>query len=159
MPATFYLIRHGESTLNAAGVKYGSLNPPLTPCGRKQTHQVAERLHGQVESIVSSPLTRALEFATALAILLQLPQPIVLENLRERTFGDAEGMTPDMINHHWPTGDIPGMETVNSAAARATQTLNQLEGHVAVVTHAGVIRGLTGQRARNGDIVTICGPL
>ena len=136
------LVRHGESTLNALGIKYGRLNPGLTERGIEQAHRVALHLDGCVVQVVTSPLRRAHDFATIVAHLISAPTPIVIPDLMERAFGAAEGMTPGMIRRLWPDGDVPGMETYQDAAARARTALEPITAPTAVITHAGVIRGL-----------------
>jgi len=59
------LVRHGESTANAAGLLLGRIDAPLTERGLAQAAAVGPLL-GAVRSLVSSPLRRALDTAVAL---------------------------------------------------------------------------------------------
>lgn len=146
-----YLVRHGESTLNAAGVKYGLLDPPLTPTGTAQAHDTAARLDGIAAAIICSPLRRAHEYALLLARLLGLPAPTVHDELTERSFGMAEGLTPALIARDYPHG-VPLAESPDTVAARARPVLEALTAPTIVVTHQGVIKGLTGEGLPNGGV-------
>jgi len=147
-----YLVRHGESTLNAAGVKYGHLNPPLTLAGIEQANATATELNGRVNVIVTSPLARAHHFALLLAERLGLGQPLVSSALIERSFGAAEGLTAQQIARDYP-GRVPLMESDAQAAARARNFLLDLNTTAAIITHKGVIRGLTGTPLDNGAVI------
>lgn len=149
---TLYLVRHGESTLNAAGVKYGHLNPPLTLAGIEQAKTTALDLNGHVNVIITSPLARAHHFALLLAAHLNLGEVIVSSALIERSFGMAEGLTPAHLERDYPDG-VPLMETDEQAATRARTFLDTINVKAAIITHKGVIRGLTGNGIPNGGSV------
>lgn len=153
-----YLVRHGESTLNAAGIKHGRMDPPLTLNGERQALTTALALTGErVAGIVSSPQIRALHYAQLLAHLLGTRPPRVMAALAERSFGAAEGHTPEHIAATWPDGP-PGMESYEQAAERALRALAGLPDRTVVVTHSGVIRGLTGRKSvGNGEIIQFGG--
>ena len=63
----FFLIRHGETTANRAGIRSGGdRDPPLTELGRAQAQElnaVVRRLTETPDLIVSAPLKRTLETA------------------------------------------------------------------------------------------------
>ena len=63
----FFLIRHGETTANRAGVRSGGdRDPPLTELGRAQARDltaVVRRLTEAPDLIVAAPLKRTLETA------------------------------------------------------------------------------------------------
>ena len=62
MPATLYLLRHGETTWNRIGRLQGQLDAPLTRLGLAQIDAVAHCLAGLVNGtsfrLVASPLGR-----------------------------------------------------------------------------------------------------
>ncbi len=147
-----YLVRHGESTLNAAGIKYGLLDPPLSPRGLSQALATSRQLES-VTAIWTSPLKRARDFADLLAAILDLPDPIVEHALIERPFGAAEGMTREMIASHWPNGNVPGMGTYEDVARKALDVMASIAEPTAVITHLGVIKGITGEHPNNGEVV------
>lgn len=63
-----YLIRHGESTFNAAGRAQGHLNSRLTDRGREQARAVAQHLtEHSFEAIYASIMDRSLETARIIA--------------------------------------------------------------------------------------------
>jgi bisphosphoglycerate-dependent phosphoglycerate mutase len=63
--ATLFLIRHGETLLNAAKVLQGSgVDPPLSGVGREQARLVGERFANiHVDNVAASQLLRARETA------------------------------------------------------------------------------------------------
>ena len=66
-PATFVLLRHGETALTPQKRFSGSggSDPELSPAGLRQAAAVAEALaaRGTVQTIISSPLRRCRETA------------------------------------------------------------------------------------------------
>lgn len=63
-----YLIRHGESTFNAAGRSQGHLNSRLTNRGKQQARAVAHRLADhRFEAIYASIMDRSLQTARIIA--------------------------------------------------------------------------------------------
>jgi 2,3-bisphosphoglycerate-dependent phosphoglycerate mutase len=95
-----YLIRHGETTLNAARI----LQPPDTPLsehGSAQAYALGARLRAQsVDAILSSDMVRAMQ--TAKAILAERPvaDSLALKIsplLQERNLGDYRGQPYEVI--------------------------------------------------------------
>ncbi|WP_103530908.1 bifunctional RNase H/acid phosphatase [Streptomyces sp. SM11] len=95
-PATFILLRHGETALTPEKRFSGSggTDPELSATGRDQAARAAEHFAapGTVQEIVSSPLRRCRETAAAVAGRLGLDVRID-EGLRETDFGAWEGLT------------------------------------------------------------------
>ncbi|MEU8436836.1 bifunctional RNase H/acid phosphatase [Streptomyces sp. NPDC029216] len=104
-PATFVLLRHGETALTPQKRFSGSggTDPELSPAGRRQATAVAEALavRGTVQAVVSSPLRRCRETAQAVADRLGLPV-VVEEGLRETDFGAWEGLTFAEVRERFP---------------------------------------------------------
>jgi broad specificity phosphatase PhoE len=168
------LVRHAESEWNRhfsrTRIDPGIPDPPLTRTGRRQSTQLAEQLaDAEVRRLVASPYRRALETATIIAETLCVP--IIVEPLvRERcVFSCDEGTPPEQLAAHWPHLDfahleerwwgVPAESEVSlderCAAFRAkTDTLPD-RWHVAVITHWGVIRALTGQELTNGACIRL----
>ncbi|MGW1466349.1 bifunctional RNase H/acid phosphatase [Streptomyces sp. NPDC002308] len=95
-PATFLLLRHGETVLTPEKRFSGSggTDPELSATGREQAERAAAHFAalGTVQEIVSSPLRRCRETAGAVAARLGLDVTID-EGLRETDFGAWEGLT------------------------------------------------------------------
>ncbi|MFH8527930.1 bifunctional RNase H/acid phosphatase [Streptomyces tendae] len=104
-PATFVLLRHGETPLTPQKRFSGSggSDPSLSPVGREQAERVAESLarRGTIEAIVASPLARTRETAGIVAARLGLPVTVE-EGLRETDFGAWEGLTFGEVRDRHP---------------------------------------------------------
>ncbi|WP_405643475.1 bifunctional RNase H/acid phosphatase [Streptomyces sp. NBC_00019] len=158
-PATFVLLRHGETPLTPQKRFSGSggTDPSLSDVGRGQAERVAAALarRGTVQEILASPLTRTRETAAAVAERLGL-DVTVEDGLRETDFGAWEGLTfaevreryPDDLNT-WlsdpdaePTG---GGESFAATATRIAATRDKLVAAYAgrtvlLVTHVTPIK-------------------
>lgn len=144
------LIRHGETTLNAARV----LQPAATALSDRGLRQ-AEALAGRVArlgvaGIVASPLPRALQTAEVIAVATRRP---IASNalLEERNFGALRGLSYDALGAGGITaGDAPpGGESMPDFEARVARAFAaivalraKLDGPLVVVTHGLVIRAL-----------------
>ena len=154
------LVRHAESTWNAAGRWQGHGDPTLSAHGREQAAALARALAGAgLERIVTSDLARAVETGEALARARALPA-LRCAGLRELDIGRWTGLTREEISARDPAalaafdadaGDAAagGGETRAALARRARASLAALTGAfpdscVAVVRHLGVIRALLG---------------
>ncbi|MGW9492993.1 bifunctional RNase H/acid phosphatase [Streptomyces prasinus] len=160
-PATFVLLRHGETPLTPQKRFSGSggSDPSLSDAGREQAVRTAEALarRGTVQAVVASPLARTRETAGIVAARLGL-EVSVEGGLRETDFGAWEGLTfgevrerhPDDLNA-WlsspdaePTG---GGESFAATAARVAATRDRLTAAYAgrtvlLVTHVTPIKTL-----------------
>ncbi|MEU3447862.1 bifunctional RNase H/acid phosphatase [Streptomyces thermolilacinus] len=159
-PATFVLLRHGETALTPEKRFSGSggTDPELSAAGRRQAEAVAAALaaRGTVQEIVSSPLLRCRQ--TALTVAGRLGLDVRIEDgLRETDFGAWEGLTfaeareryPDELNA-WlasPKAAPPGGESFAAvsrrvAAARDRLTERYAGRTVLLVTHVTPIKTL-----------------
>ncbi|WP_262057828.1 bifunctional RNase H/acid phosphatase [Streptomyces sp. STR69] len=104
-PATFVLLRHGETPLTPQKRFSGSggTNPSLSPVGQDQAARAATELaaRGTIQHIIASPLTRTRETAAAVAERLGLDVTIE-EGLRETDFGAWEGLTFGEVRERYP---------------------------------------------------------
>ena len=75
MRKDFYVFRHGETDMNAAGQFQGqTVDAPLNEKGRAQAEKLAETLKNSgMEIVFSSPLKRAFETAGTVAKALNIP--------------------------------------------------------------------------------------
>lgn len=160
-PATFVLLRHGETALTPEKRFSGSGggDPELSPAGRRQAEAVAASLaaRGTIQEIVSSPLTRCRQTAETVAARLGLD--VRIENgLRETDFGAWEGLTFGEVRERYkddldawlaspkaaPTG---GGESFATVARRVAATRDRLTAAYAgrtvlLVTHVTPIKTL-----------------
>ncbi|APU40082.1 bifunctional RNase H/acid phosphatase [Streptomyces sp. TN58] len=145
-PATFVLLRHGETALTPQKRFSGSggSDPELSPAGRRQAAAVAEALaaRGTVQTVVSSPLLRCRETAQVVADRLGL-DVTVEQGLREVDFGAWEGLTFAEVRERFPDDlqawlDSPkaaptgGGESFAAATRRISATRDRL-----LAEHAG----------------------
>lgn len=153
-----YLIRHGETALNANR----TLQPPGTPLSERgiaQAQRLGERLRGLgIARILASDLARAA--MTAETVRAATGAPLEFDPLlHERNFGElrgrpyaelgfdpfAEGYTP-------PAGE--SWEAFHARVARAWRNVEALAastpGPLAVVTHGLVCRGVVSFHAPPG---------
>jgi len=154
------LIRHAESTWNAAGRWQGHGDPPLSDRGREQANALARELAREsIDLLVSSDLRRAAETAAILGSARGL-QPELNPRLRELDLGDWEGLTREQIEctagdvlRRFDAGDLDvrpgGGENLREIEQRAVSAVAELVDanpgrRLAVVTHLGVIRALLG---------------
>jgi broad specificity phosphatase PhoE len=163
------LVRHGQSEFN---VVYsvtrqdpGIQDPKLTDEGRRQAAAVADALADRdLAEVLSSPYTRALETADIIAGRLGLPiriEPLVRELCR---FQCDVGSPRSHLLQRWPALDFnhlperwwPNLDETDEALLGRCDDFRGLMAarhdwhRVAVVTHWGFIRGLTGESVTNG---------
>jgi ribonuclease H / adenosylcobalamin/alpha-ribazole phosphatase len=104
-PATFVLLRHGETPLTPQKRFSGSggTDPSLSDIGREQARRAAEALaeRGAIQHILASPLTRTKETAAAVAERLGI-EVTVEDGLIETDFGAWEGLTFGEVRERYP---------------------------------------------------------
>ena len=104
-PTTFQLLRHGETVLTPEKRFSGSggSDPELSAVGRRQADAVAVALaeRGAVQAVVSSPLRRCQQTASAVADRLGLDVRTD-DGLRETDFGAWEGLTFAEVRGRFP---------------------------------------------------------
>ncbi len=104
-PATFVLLRHGETPLTPEKRFSGSggTDPSLSAVGREQAERAAAAFaaRGTIQAIVSSPLKRCQETAHTVAARLGLDVHLE-EGLRETDFGAWEGLTFGEVRERHP---------------------------------------------------------
>jgi len=178
------LVRHGETDWNRDRRIQGSTDIPLNDAGRAQARDAAATLREQLDLssalvapvIVSSDLSRARETAQIIAAELELPAPRTYTDLRERAYGDAEGVdAAEFISRwgDWHTAEVPGAEpwphlrerglrALASVVRDARRATAPAAASVILVTHGALIRELirhatggelppTGERLANGS--------
>ncbi|WP_054941344.1 histidine phosphatase family protein [Paenibacillus ihuae] len=90
------LIRHGLTDWNAEGKIQGQSDIPLNDEGRKQADMLGERLLHEPyhwDYCITSGLSRAEETGKIIAAKLAIPLLEPDQRIRERAYGQVEGMT------------------------------------------------------------------
>ncbi|MFG2328319.1 bifunctional RNase H/acid phosphatase [Streptomyces sp. NPDC048604] len=160
-PATFVLLRHGETALTPEKRFSGSggNDPELSAAGLRQADAVAEALaaRGTIQEIVSSPLKRCRQTAETVGARLGLDVRIE-EGLRETDFGAWEGLTFGEVRERYPEDldawlaspkaePTGGGESFATVARRVSSTRDRLAAAYAgrtvlLVTHVTPIKTL-----------------
>lgn len=157
-----YLIRHGQTEANVRHQLAGHTDVPLDDLGQIQARQVGERMRSiNLQSVVSSPLQRALRTAEAVAQHHRLV-PHEDHRLKEMHFGVAENLTlteageqypevltllndPTNADYAWPGGDRRSDFHSRVFGAFADIALRHLDSSLALVAHGGVITSIVAQ--------------
>ncbi|WP_241520191.1 histidine phosphatase family protein [Bifidobacterium catulorum] len=102
------LVRHGRTAYNAVGRLQGQSDIPLDETGLWQVERTGESLRtlyvtnsGRRQIVVSSDLGRSMQTAHAFADALDLPVHAD-PRVRERDFGEWEGLRLRDIHERWP---------------------------------------------------------
>ena len=174
------LVRHAQSEFNAVfsvtRVDPGIPDPRLTEEGRRQAAQVVNALRKTgIRRVVSSPYIRALETASIIVEALGLTEVTIDPLVRERAAFHCDiGSSPRILQEMFPrfrfdhlddpwwhdhvaTGVAETEEALaeRCAAFRAAMAALPDWRDVAVVTHWGFIRALTGQPVGNCEVVRV----
>ena len=155
----WFLVRHGETDWNKEARAQGQMDTPLNADGRAQAERIASRLESETfAAAYSSDLSRVVE--TARPIMRGRDVPIAYaKELREKHFGDWEGMTCDEIRAKHPDGfsrmfsddsDFAapgGGETDRDLCARAASFAERTraahpDDDLLIVAHGGSLRAL-----------------
>ena len=141
------LVRHGETEWNRLKRVQGRTDIPLNDTGRRQARATAERLTGEhFDAVVASPLSRAAETAQIIADGIGIGPIELVDDLVERDYGDAEGMTGKDIDARWG-GSLEARESRVEVIDRVKPALLAIAARhpgqrVLVVSHGGVIGSL-----------------
>ena len=166
------LVRHGQSEWNAVynrtRIDPNIPDPPLTAEGRRQAEAAAQILaRSGIERLLVSPYVRTLE--TAEIIATHVGTPVVVEPMvRERAAFSCDIGTPrsrlaarwpqlsfDHVEEIWWPKEMESEAELDRRCGRFRAAARGLVDwqRVAVVTHWGFIRGITGTEARNGELI------
>ncbi|AIF48271.1 histidine phosphatase family protein [Dyella japonica] len=156
---TLLLIRHGEVEGITPPTFRGRLDLALTENGRHQIALTRDHLsrHWKLDAIYCSPLSRCVLTAGGIGSAFGL-EGVTQAGLIDIDYGNWSSLPVADVEQRWPHEAsfwktaphrfrIPGGESLQEVAARATDTLAAiLDAHpqqtVAVVTHDSVIRVL-----------------
>ena len=154
------LVRHGQTEWNRVERFRGHADVPLNETGLTQAEATGRRVAEGWEptAIYSSPLSRAVKTAEAIAKHFSLPLQ-THPGLIDIDYGEWQGLTPDEAQERWPeavhawynqpeTVSIPGGETLARLRERAICTVNELASH-----HIGQTIVLVGHTVINRIIL------
>jgi len=132
------LVRHGQTEWNREERFRGLADVPLNETGLAQAEATGRRIAAawHVSAVYSSPLSRALKTAEAIAHHFNLPvqaHPL----LADINYGEWQGLSPKEVKVKWPAildtwyhspgmAEIPGGESLNSVRARGLSTAREL---------------------------------
>lgn len=156
---TLWLIRHAEVEPRYHSIFGGRIDMELSEEGHGQASALARYLESrQFEALYASPMRRVQQTLAPLLANDQLPQPVVLSELREVDFGDWTGLSWERVKEKFGVSAFSWLEQLEQAripnAESAAQLRSRLEpclrdilrshkrGDVAVLCHGGVIRML-----------------
>lgn len=185
---TLTLVRHGETDWNLRRLIQGSTDIPLNDTGRDQARDAAALLRGRLAArpgeeapivVASSDLSRARETASIIAAELGVDGPRTYRQLRERNYGDAEGVGIGEFRERWGDWDhavVPNAEAWADVRVRALSGLRAairdarhetfpVAPSLVVVSHGALIREVirhasggefpsSGERLANGSAHT-----
>lgn len=158
------LVRHGQSTTNAANVFTGWSDPPLTELGVEEARGVASALRAEgiaIDAAFTSGLKRAIR--TAQLILWDLGSNVDLAGsaaLNERDYGELTGLNKTEVTKQFGASQVeawrrsyaeapPSGESLRDTAARVLAYYVQeilpatlSGGNVLVVAHGNSLRAL-----------------
>ena len=157
MGTKIYLIRHGETEGADARRYKGHIDVPLSENGISQVQRLSEHLsrNAELSAVYTSDLSRASRSAEIIAAPFNIT-PIVIRELKERNFGDWEGMSFDEIQKIYPDAftswaknplrfsPLNGESTLE-VHDRVMPVFIRIEEenkgkNIAIVTHGGVTR-------------------
>ncbi len=166
-----YLLRHGETDWNREGRAQGRQDIPMNENGLAQVRRTAEEFRSRnvpVQAILSSPLLRARTAAEIVAEAIGYPAEhiVIWPELTERSFGEAEGSTPQQRQEKYPDGQYPGMESAQALCSRAAgvlkRCLEEYKGQTVLLAAHGMILKAVMAEAVGADFeggsVPIVGP-
>jgi broad specificity phosphatase PhoE len=152
------LIRHGDTEYNAKAIFRGTLDVPLSDTGIEQARLTgAELARTKISLILSSPLSRALDTARAIAEK-QVSFPVLKadDSFTDINFGDWQGRSREEVAAAYPDlftiwlnephlARFPGGESVHEAFLRASSGLMRYVADaagdvIAIVSHRVVIK-------------------
>ena len=143
---TIYLVRHGRTALNAAGVLRGRLDPPLDAVGLREAVVLGETFADvRIAAVVTSPLARAR--ATSEPIAASTGAPLLADDaFADRDYGPWAGTARGAVEaEHGSVDAAPGVEPFVSFAARVVEGTTRYAARfdpLVIVGHDAVNRAL-----------------
>lgn len=154
------LIRHGQTEWNRVERFRGRADVPLDETGLRQAEAAGKRVayEWQPVAVYSSPLSRAVQTAQAIAGRANLPVH-VHTGIADIDYGQWQGLTPAEVEQRWPEvyrawydapqeACIPGGETLDEIRVRAMAAVSEI-----AVRHAGQTVALVSHTVVNRVIL------
>lgn len=147
------LIRHGLTDWNVEGRIQGQSDIPLNDEGRRQADMLGERLLQEPyhwDYCITSSLSRAAETGRIIAGKLGIPLLEPDDRIRERAYGQVEGMTAAQREEKWGKDWNRlslGQETDEQLQTRALEFMEEIaarhpEKNILVISHGGFLAQL-----------------
>lgn len=141
-----FVVRHGQTAANAAGLLLGRADPPLTAIGQRQAEALAIALP-RPDRLLSSPLHRARDTAAAFGVEVEIDDRWIELDYGELDGAPVASVTADLWQR-WRAdlGFVPsGGESLRDLGARVREACAELEPDardhdVVVVTHVSPIK-------------------
>lgn len=147
-----YLLRHAQTLNNLNRIIQGRIDFPLSESGKEYIKVVGSKFKKKgyiVDLIYSSPLKRAYESALIMKDSIgYLKDIIIYDNLIEREFGEAEGLTLSKeIYDRILNDDFKGMEKCEEVIKRGYNAVLDIarqnkDKNILIVCHSHVIKGV-----------------
>jgi len=148
-----FLVRHGRTELNAAGLLRGRLDPPLDEIGRHEAEALGVLFEAvPVDLILSSPLQRARQTAARIAAATRAPLRAD-DAFADRDYGCWAGHDRAEVEARY--GSLDRAPDVEPLDALVTRSVSELRAHAAavgtlvVVAHDAVNRAMLARLAAN----------
>ncbi|MFS8522291.1 MAG: bifunctional RNase H/acid phosphatase [Micromonosporaceae bacterium] len=169
VPTRLVLVRHGATGHTAERRWSGRGDVPLSDEGRAQAEALARRVAQaapRVAAVVTSPLTRCVDTAVAIAARTGDPPVVTDADLVECDFGQWEGLTVEEIARRWPSELAawhrstavapPGGESLRRVTARVRRAVTRLRtaypgDTVVVVSHVTPLKLMLRDALAAGD--------
>lgn len=145
-----YFVRHGEATDDVEDRYGGWFDPDLSPKGKQQAEELAEKLVSQglkVDLILSSPFKRAKQTAGAIGEKLNIKVETSVYLKERNTYGllcgenktEAKAKYPDLVDSLENKNSVIGQENHDDFLARVRLAIDKLRkldnGNIVCVTH------------------------
>ena len=145
------VIRHGETDWNTSGKLQGREDIPLNENGKLQAERCGLALNNQKwRAVFTSPLSRAKETAVIIANVLDVHEVYEENDLVERDYGKASGLTEVERKALFPDGKYEGIEDwemlrdrVYGAILRAADKFYPED--IIVVSHGSAINSILAE--------------
>lgn len=164
------LVRHGETTENAAGIIQGQNQGNLSAKGIEQAKIVAKNLNNErFDRVFSSDLKRCVDTANE---IMQFHPDVSIEyrkEIREMHFGDYQGLKSVDVDWDALHGDIlsrraPNAESGMEMRQRVIAFINTLieaypDETILIVTHGGPMRNIKSSIEKTDPLDILIGKI